>query len=224
MSDRPESNENLGKHVDKTPEVEIETFDDIRNTDKIGRVDTFNDLKEGNMDKSIETFDDLRKESENKVVKADVTSSEKLYPSNSSAELSFTNGRHRSYVAAREGYENVPVKLNDIYAQSDGHHLIDRRDLTQANFDKNVIKSQDLQDLRKEHDFDKWEQGQVAHKGFTYNDHVKEFGRLRDCQEAIKKGHSSSEIEGLLGKDYADTYKRFYETDPIKIDRTIKSD
>lgn len=222
MSDTPEINESPEKQITKTPEKKIDTFDDLKASDNSGRINTFDDLRGQSSDKSIDTFDDLPKEAEGSGDKAGSKPSESERLANSSMELSVNDGRHRAYVAVKEGYDNIPVKLNDVYTPKDGKTMIDRRDITHVNFDNDVLKSEDMQNMMKEHDFNKWEQGQVEHKGFTYNDHVKEFGRLRECQEAIKNGHSPSEIEGLLGKDHAETYKRFYETKPIQIDRVIE--
>lgn len=224
MSDAPEINESPENQITKTSEKNTNTFDDVKASDNSGRINTFDDLKRQSSDKSINTFDDLRKEAEGSGIKAELKPGESERLSNSSTKLSVDDGRHRTYVAAKEGYDNIPVKLNDVYTQKDGKNLIDRRDITHVNIDKDVLNSEDMQNMMKEHDFSKWEQGQVEHKGFTYNDHVKEFGRLQECQEAIKNGHSPSEIGGLLGKEHADTYKRFYETKPIQIDRIIKMD
>ena len=224
MSDTPEINESPEKKITKTPEKKIDTFDDLKASDNSGCINTFDDIKGNSTDKSIDTFDDLRSEAESSGVKTVSKPGESERLSNSSTKLSVDDGRHRTYVAAKEGYDNIPVKLNDVYTQKDGKNLIDRRDITHVNIDKDVLNSEDMQNMMKEHDFSKWEQGQVEHKGFTYNDHVKEFGRLQECQEAIKNGHSPNEIEGLLGKEHSDTYKRFYETKPIQIDRVIEMD
>jgi hypothetical protein len=224
MSDTPEINESPEKQITKTPEKKIDTFDDLKASDNSGRINTFDDLKGQSSDKSIDTFDDLRKEAESSGIKAGSKLGESERLSNSSTKLSVDEGRHRTYVAAKEGYDNVPVKLNDVYTQKDGKTMIDRRDITHVNFDKDVLNSEDMQNMMKEHDFKKWEQGIAEHKGYKYSDHVKEFDRLKECQEAIKNGHSPSEIEGLLGKEHADTYKRFYETKPIQIDRVIEMD
>jgi hypothetical protein len=222
MNEKPEVHDSPEKQITKTPEKNIHTFDDLRGSDKSG-IGTFDDIRKQNSD-GIRTFDDLRKGTEKRDIKAEPRSFESERLSNSSTKLSFEEGRHRTYVAAREGYENIPVKLNDVYTQKDGKTIIDRRDVTHVNMDKDVLNSEDMQNLMKEHDFKKWEQGLAEHKGFTYNDHVKEFERLKESQEFVKKGHSEEEIETLLGKGHAETYKRFYETRPIKVDRVIEMD
>ncbi len=222
MKETPEVHDRAEKQITKTPEKNIDTFDNLKSSDKSG-IRTFDDIRKQNSD-GIRTFDDLRKEAESSDVKAETRPFESERLSNSSTKLSFDEGRHRTYVAAREGYENIPVKLNDVYTQKDGRTIVDRRDITHVNLDKDVLNSEDMQNLTKEHDFKKWEQGLAEHKGFTYNDHVKEFDRLKECQEFIKKGHSEKEIETLLGKGHAETYRRFYETRPIKVDRVIEMD
>jgi hypothetical protein len=224
MADTSEINESPEKQVTKSPEKKIDTFDDLRSSDKSGRIETFDDIRKQDTDKSINTFDDLRgeKETDIQTVRLNKDNIENERISSSSSKISFSEGRHRGYVAAKEGYDNVPVKLNDVYTQKDGKTMIDKRDITHVNFDKDVLNSEDMQNMMKEHDFKQWEQGIGEHKGFTYNDHVKEFDRLKECQEAIKNGHSPNEIESMLGKEHAETYKRFYETRPIKIDRVIE--
>lgn len=224
MNETREINESPEKQITKTPEKKINTFDDLRASDNSSRINTFDDLKGKSSDKSINTFDDLRSESESNGFKEAPETGESERLSNSSTKLNVVDGRHRTYVAVKEGYENVPVKLNDVYTQKDSKNLIDRRDITHVNIDKDVLNSEDMQSMMKEHDFSKWDQGQMEHKGFTYNDHVKEFERLKECQTAINNGHSPSEIESLLGKDHSDTYKRFYKTNPINIDRVIEVD
>lgn len=208
----------LTQPLDKTGR----TFDDLRTSDQV-EIRTFDDIRDQDTE-GFRTFDDLQQEAERSNMKAGSQSSESERLSHSSTRLSIDEGRHRAYVAAKEGYDNVPVKLNDIYTQKDGKKMMDRRNVVHVSFDKDVLNSEDMQNLMKEHDFKKWQLGQVEHKGLTYNDHVKEFGRLQECQEAIKNGHSPDEIEGLLGKEHADTYKRFYETKPIQIDRVIEMD
>lgn len=210
------------QHITKSPEKTLGTFDDLRTSDKAG-LKTFDDIR-GQNPEGIKTFDDLRQETERSSIGAGSSISESERLSHSSTKLSIDEGRHRTYVAAKEGYDNVPVKLNDIYTKKDGKGIIDRRGVTHVSFDKDALNSEDMQNLMKEHDFQQWELGQAEHKGLTYNDHVKEFGRLQECQEMISNGHSPDEIEGLLGKEHADTYKRFYETKPITIDRTIEMD
>ena len=221
MRDIPEINESPEKKNTKISEKQIDTFDDIKASDNSERINTFDDLRGRSSDKSIDTFDDLRKEAESVDIRdVDKLGESERISNTSSSQLSI-DGRHRPFVAIKEGYDNVPVKLNDVYAQEDGKNIIDRRGITHVSFDKDVLNSEDMQNLMKEHDFKKWEQGEIDHKGFTYDDHVKEFGRLHECQEAIKNGHSPDELESLLGKEYSETYKRFYESNPIKIDRVI---
>lgn len=226
MKDTAEIHESPEKQIAKSPEKKINTFDDLRASDNSGRINTFDDLRKQGSDSSIKTFDDLREKNKSDIqeAKTDKTSFETEHISSSSTRLNINEGRHRTYVAAKEGYDNIPVKLNDVYTQKDGKNIVDRRDITHVSFDKDILNSEDMQNMMKENDFKKWEQGQVDHKGFTYNDHVKEFGRLQECQEAIKNGHSPDEIESLLGKEHADTYKRFYKTNPIKLDRVIETD
>ena len=224
MKDTTEFNERPEEQFTKSPEKKVNTFDDLKASDNSGRIDTFDDIKGQRSNKSIDTFDDLSNGAESRGIKTGSKTGESERLSNSTTKLSFDGGRHRTYVAAREGYDNIPVKLNDVYTQKDGKNIIDRRDITHVNIDKDVLNSDDMRNMMKEHDFNKWEQGQVEHKGFTYNDHVKEFGRLKECQEAIRNGHNPREIEVLFGKEHADTYKRFYETEPIKIDRIIEKD
>ena len=57
-SDIGESSE---KRAAKSPEKQINTFDDLRGTDNSRRIDTFDDMRKQNSDnRSIKTFDDLR--------------------------------------------------------------------------------------------------------------------------------------------------------------------
>ncbi|GEM_PF-3960783 len=222
MKESSEVSESLEKHTMRSAERRGESFDELRAFDNSSHIETFDDIRKQGSDKSIETFDDCRSETEHGDVKEEFKSGENERLSNSATKLSIDRGRHRAYVAIKEGYDNNPAKLNDVYTQTDGQNFIDRRGITNVSFDEDVLNSEDMQNLMKEHDFKNWEQGQVEHKGFTYNDHVKEFGRLHECQEAIKNGHSPNEIEGLFGKEHADTYKRFYERDPIEINRTVE--
>jgi hypothetical protein len=222
MNEIPDGDDSPEKQMTKAAEKNIDTFDDLRSPDKSG-IGTFDEIRKHNSD-SIRTSDDLRKEFESGDIRAEARSFESERLSNSSTKLSFAEGRHRVYVAAKEGYNDIPVKLNDVYTQKDGKTVIDRRDITHVNLDKDVLNSEDMQNMMKEHDFEKWEKGLAQHKGFTYNDHVKDFDRLKECQEFIKKGHSEKEIETHLGKGHAETYRRFYETRPIKVDRVIEMD
>lgn len=223
MKDTREIHESPEKEVIKTPEKKIDTFDNLRTSHKPDRIDTFDDIRKQGSDKSIITFDDINveKEHEGQKIKLDGESIENEKLSSSVGKVYFSEGRHRAYVAAKEGYDDIPVKLNDICVQKDGRKMLDNRGITHVFFDKDILNSEDMQNLTKEHDFKKWEQGMVEHKGYTYDDHIKEFQRLKECQELVRKGHSEKEIETLLGKDHAETHKRFYETRPIKVDRTI---
>ena len=60
MNDTPEVSESPEKQVTKTPEKKIDTFDDLRTSDKSKRIDTFDDIRKQGADSSIKTFDDLR--------------------------------------------------------------------------------------------------------------------------------------------------------------------
>lgn len=60
MREIPEGNESLEKKLIKTPEKKIETFDDLKTSDKSGQIETFNDIRKQGTDNSINTFDDIR--------------------------------------------------------------------------------------------------------------------------------------------------------------------
>lgn len=60
MREIPEGNESPEKQLIKTPEKKIETFDDLKTSDKSGQIETFNDIREQGSGNSIKTFDDIR--------------------------------------------------------------------------------------------------------------------------------------------------------------------
>jgi len=65
MKDSSEINESPEKQITKPPERKMETFDDLKNSDKNTRIETFDDIKkEAGSQRSIETFDDIAKPKE----------------------------------------------------------------------------------------------------------------------------------------------------------------
>ena len=224
MSSIRDINNGADNLITKTNEKEIDTFDDVKSFDSSSRINTFEDLKGRGTDRSINTFEDLRNVDQHRCVNEGSIMDKSENLSAVSTKLSINDGRHRLYVAAKEGFNNIPVNLNDIYTEKDGKWIIDKRGMTHVNIDKDILNSVDMQDLMKEDDFRTWAVENGSHKGLSYNDHVKDFNRLSECQDLINKGHSSGDIEGILGKEHAETYKRFYKGNPIKIDRTIEVD
>jgi hypothetical protein len=75
MKETTELHESPEKQITKTPEKKIDTFDDLRTSDKNPRIDTFDDIRKQGSDKSIRTFDDIRekREPQNRKEKGDVT-------------------------------------------------------------------------------------------------------------------------------------------------------
>lgn len=65
MKDVPEISESPEKHITKAPERRIETFDDLKTSDKSRQIETFDDIAgRQDLDRSIETFDDIAKSRE----------------------------------------------------------------------------------------------------------------------------------------------------------------
>jgi hypothetical protein len=234
MRDIQENNGQDEKQATKISDKKIDTFDDLRTQDKPKGIETFDDIRKQGSESSIKTFDDLQEKkgindksskSKETAVGGDRSAiqSEKTYlENNKKTEISFNGGRHRTYVALKEGYNDVPIKLNDVIKQNDKFISKDRG-IQHAAFDKSILESNDMKMLQQEHDFQKWERGEVAHKGLFYKDYVDEFKRLGKAQDVIKQGGSPEDID-KLGQEYKNTYKRFYETNPIKVDRVLESD
>lgn len=75
MKETQEDHESPEKQVTKTPEKKIDTFDDVRASDKSDRIDTFDNIRISGSDSSVKTFDDIRntKETGDKTTKIEGT-------------------------------------------------------------------------------------------------------------------------------------------------------
>ena len=68
MKDIPEVHENPERETAKSSERKIETFDDLKTTDKSGQIETFDDIADRRpSDRSIRTFDDIAESKEGTV-------------------------------------------------------------------------------------------------------------------------------------------------------------
>ena len=78
MKDVPEIHETPEKHITKAPESKIETFDDLKASDKSRQIETFDDIsKQTGSAKPIETFDDIAKSKEGTILQEISENSEK---------------------------------------------------------------------------------------------------------------------------------------------------
>ena len=78
MKDVPEIQESPETQITKTSERQIETFDDLKTSDKLGQIETFDDIaRKQDSDRSIETFDDIAKSKEGTTTQEISSNSEK---------------------------------------------------------------------------------------------------------------------------------------------------
>ena len=104
MKDISEIHESPDKQISKTLENKIDTFDDLKTSDKSKQVDTFDDIAKGHSsDKSIQTFDDIAKTKEGTIHQESSETSEKRTFENDTLEAI----EQKRYSQAAEDIKNI---------------------------------------------------------------------------------------------------------------------
>jgi len=118
VKDTREINESPEKEVVKTPEKKIDTFDDLRASDKPDRIDTFDDIRKQGSDRPAKTFDDFRREKE--------------------AELKMLKDTDKKFESSKK-YQNEK-QVNEILEKTDPHwketDKLTDPDITKKEFEK----------------------------------------------------------------------------------------